>query len=460
MADVLARIVARKRREVADRLGNRITPADPTPRSLRAALARPGARFIMEVKKKSPSGHASPRSVDEAVAAYAPVADAISVLIDGEDFGGSLDDLRTARHRFGGPILAKDFIVDPVQVSEARAAGADAVLVMMSVLGDAEAAAVLTEAARLGMDAIVEVHDEPELARALALGATIVGINNRDLKTLRTDLAVTERLAPTIPPGVLVISESGVATRADVDRLAPLVDAFLVGSSLMAAPDIGEAARTLVHGRVKLCGLTRVEDVALAATAGATHAGFILVPGTPRALPVAEARMLATTARDMGLKAVGVFRDADPAAVARAAEALRLDAVQLHGSESETDIAALRARLPKKTEIWALCGVDVRAGPGRKGADRSLFDTRTGGRSGGTGQRFDWSLVEGRDDLSRGFIAGGIGAANAAEASRLGAYGLDVASGVEAAPGIKDRARVEALFAALRPAKRSNDDAA
>jgi indole-3-glycerol phosphate synthase/phosphoribosylanthranilate isomerase len=450
MADVLARIVARKRREVAERLGGQAVPAKPTTRSLANALARPGARFIMEVKRKSPSGHVSAVTVADAVAAYAPVADAISVLTDGADFGGSLDDLRAVRARFDGPILAKDFIVDPAQVSEARAAGADAVLCMLSVLSDGEAAAVMAEATRLAMDVIIEVHDEAELSRALALGAAIVGINNRDLKTLRTDLAVTERLAPLVPRGVLLISESGVASRADVERLANHVDAFLVGSALMAAPDVGQAARALVHGRVKLCGLTRAEDVALAASAGATHAGLVLVPGTPRAVSVAEAGALTDAADRLGLKTVGVFRDADPATVARATERLRLDAVQLHGHEREREIAALRSRLPKATEVWALCGVDIHAELPRKGADRTLFDSRRQGRSGGMGLRFDWSLLRDREDLPSGFLAGGIGPANAAAAARVGAFGLDVGSGVEAGPGRKDPAKVADLFAALR----------
>ena len=454
MADVLTRIVVRKRAEVAARLGGRPVPAEPTTRSLRAALALPGARFIMEVKRASPSGHRSDVAVADALAAYAPVADAISVLTDGEDFGGSLDDLRTVRARFDGPILAKDFIVHPAQVSEARAAGADAVLVMMSVLDDAGAAAVLAEAARLSMDAIVEVHDEAELGRALGLGATIVGINNRDLKTLTTDLAVTERLAPLVPRDVLVISESGISSRADVERLAGHADAFLVGSALMAAPDVAQAARALVHGRVKLCGLTRLEDVALAASAGATHAGLIMVSGTPRALTLDEARPLADVAHSSGLKTVGVFRDLPAAEVASAALALRLDAVQLHGAESGSDLADLRHRLPPGVELWAACGVGESAAPPRENADRSLFDTVRNDASGGTGAAFDWSLLDGREDLAAGFLAGGIGPANAAAAARTGAYGLDVGSGVEARPGQKDRDKVEALFAALRPGSR------
>ncbi len=452
MADVLARIVARKRGEVAARLGGRPVSADATCRSLRAALARPGARFVMEVKRASPSGHRSVVSVEDAAAAYAPVADAISVLTDGPDFGGSLDDLGTVRALFDGPILAKDFIVDMAQVSEARAAGADAVLVMMSVLDDAAAQGVLAEAARLSMDAIVEVHDEAELARALGLGATIIGINNRDLKTLTTDLAVTERLAPLVPRDVLVISESGISSRADVERLGADADAFLVGSALMAAPDIALAARALVHGAVKLCGLTRIEDVALAARAGASHAGLIMVPGTPRALTIDEARPLAATMRESGLKAVGVFRDSSVAEVASAVTALKLDVVQLHGRESEAELAELRRALPLSVEIWAVCAVDVDAAPPRAHADRSLFDRG----SGGTGTAFDWSLLDRRADLAAGFLAGGIGPANAAAATRVGAFGLDVGSAIETRPGEKDPAKVAALFVALRPSSRGD----
>ncbi len=307
---VLAEIAARKRTDVAQRLAGASHDPQPTQRSLRAALGKPGARFLMEVKKASPSGHRSGFSVEEAVTAYAPVADAISVLTDAPYFNGSLDDLRTVRARFDGPILAKDFIVDPRQVAEARLHGADAVLVILAMLDDSEAAAIMAEAQRFGMDVIVEVHDEVELDRALALGAEIVGINNRDLRTLKTDLAVTERLVERVPADRLVISESGIRDRSDVERLAPSVDAFLVGSSLMASDDIGQAARALVHGRVKICGLTRVEDASLAASSGATHAGLIFAEGSKRRVG-SNASAIADAARSSGAKTVGVFQDQD-----------------------------------------------------------------------------------------------------------------------------------------------------
>jgi len=451
VADVLKGIVVAKRIDVAARF--RDTSADelragvePTTRSLKDALSQPGARFVMEVKRASPSGHRSSVEPADAARAYAGVADAVSVLTDQPYFNGSIDDLRTVRAIFDGPILAKDFVVDPRQLIEARAAGADAALAMLSVLTDAEAAQVYAEAKRLGMDVITEVHVEEELARAAALGAEIIGINNRDLKSLTTDLAVTERLAPLAPRDALLISESGIAARADVERLAPLVDAFLVGSSLMAAPDVREAARALVFGRVKICGLARDEDVALAAASGATHAGFIFVPGTPRALTEVQARPLVAQAKALGLKPVGVFRDADPEDVVETACALGLAAVQLHGNATYGSIARIRRDLAG--EIWAVSRDGAEAVC--DAADRTLFDS---GR-GGSGEVFDWSLLDGRRDLPTAFLAGGITPDNAAEASRVGAYGLDLSSGVEAQPRYKDPHKMAALFTALRPASR------
>lgn len=445
---VLAAIVERKRRDVAERLDAATSNPQPTPRSLRAVLARPGARFIMEVKKASPSGHRSSVSVEAAVDAYAPIADAISVLTDTPFFGGSLDDLRTARAHFDGPILAKDFIVDPAQVVEARAHGADAVLAILAVLSDDGAAAVLDEARRLSMDVLVEVHDEAELQRALRLDAPIIGINNRDLNTLRTDLSTTERLAPLVPPDRIIVCESGISARKDVERLGPLVDAFLVGSSLMGAQSIPQAGRGLVFGPVKICGLTTVGDVRLARAAGATHAGFIFVPGTPRCVGPEKAELIAQ-AKAEGMFTVGVFRDQPASKACATARALALDAVQLHGGGDEME--ALRANLPSGCEIWAVSAVGERVDPPSAGVDRTLFDTRLGKVSGGTGRVFDWSRISRRTDLPTAFLAGGIGPHNARAAQKVGAFGLDVGSNIETFPGRKDPQLLRSLFEALRP---------
>ena len=272
---VLGRIVAAKR----DELGRRFdgvsidalrAEAQPTRRSLSDAIAGEGARFILEIKKASPSAGAIRPAADPAALArgYSGVADALSVLCDEQYFGGSLDDLKAARTEFDGPILAKDFFIDPRQVAEARIAGADAVLAMLSLLDDDAAREMIAEARLLGMDALVEVHSEAEMRRALALGAPLVGINNRDLRDLSIDLSTTERLAR-FAPDRIVISESGIASRADIERLSPLVDGFLVGSSLMQAANPAEAARALVFGRTKLCGLNCGADLSAARGVGA-----------------------------------------------------------------------------------------------------------------------------------------------------------------------------------------------
>src|SRR5437764_3847900 len=296
-AGVLGEIAAAKREELARRLDGVSldtlrAAAKPTLRSLVEVLAQPGARFILEIKKASPSEGAIRPGADPAALArgYAGVADALSVLCDRAYFGGSLDDLAAARREFDGPILAKDFFIDPRQVSEARIAGADAILVMLSLLDDDCARKIIGEAQRFGMDALVEVHDEAEMRRAIALGAPLIGINNRDLRDLTIDLSTTERLARLAPDRTLV-SESGMNGRADVDRLSPLVDGFLIGSSLMRAAEPAKAARELIFGRTKLCGLNCGADIRAARPAA--FAGFVFVEGSPRHVTAHEAAPLA-----------------------------------------------------------------------------------------------------------------------------------------------------------------------
>ncbi|MFL6861381.1 MAG: bifunctional indole-3-glycerol-phosphate synthase TrpC/phosphoribosylanthranilate isomerase TrpF [Allosphingosinicella sp.] len=451
---VLGEIVARKRRDVAARLAGQDLAslragASPTRRSLSAALAKPGARFVMEVKRASPSQGALRREADPAAIAraYRGAADAVSVLTDTPYFGGSLDDLAAVRAAFDGPVLAKDFVVDPRQVPEARRYGADAVLAILAILSDTEAQAVMAEAEALGMDVLVEAHDEAEVRRAVALGAPLVGINNRDLRTLEIDLATTGRLARLVPSDRILVAESGIAGRADVERLAPHADAFLVGSALMRAPDPALAARALAFGRVKVCGLTTPADAEAAAASGASYAGLVMVPDTPRAVTVGRAERIAAA---VALPLVGVFRNEAPREVAEAALRLGLAAVQLHGEEDGAYIAALRSLLPEAVEIWAAGAVADSVPPPRPGADRILFDTMVGGRSGGTGATFDWARLAGRAELSEAILAGGLNPGNAAAAARVGAYALDVGSGVEAMPGRKDEAKLAAFFEALR----------
>lgn len=417
--------------------------AVPSKRSFAEALGEPGSRFILEIKKASPSRGAirTQADVGKVARGYAGVADALSVLVESRHFGGSLEDLRLARREFGGPILAKDFFLDPRQVVEARIAGADAVLVMLSLVDDSIARTLIAEAQRFGMDALVEVHDEAEMRRANALGARIIGINNRDLRDLSIDLATTERLAR-LAGGKLLVSESGISSRDDVERLSGHVDGFLVGSSLMAAADPAEAARELVFGRVKLCGIRRSEDLDPAAT----HVGLVFVPESPRSLSLGEAFRLTGA----GPKRVGVFRNAPLAEVTQTASLLGLAAVQLHGREDAGYVRSLARQLPGDCEIWKALAVEMSKPESFDAADRLLFDSG----SGGTGRAFDWNLVANHPRLCSAFIAGGIGPANARDAAAIGAYGIDVGSAVDARRGVKSPQKVRALFDALRPQSR------
>ena len=456
MADapgVLGKIAAAKRDELRRRfdgvsLDALRSRARPTSRSLASVLAQNGARFILEIKRASPSAGMIRRTADPATIArgYAGVADALSVLCDRPYFGGSLEDLAAARREFDGPILAKDFFIDPRQVAEARIAGADAVLVMLSLLDDIEAREMIAEARRFGMDALVEVHDEAEMRRALALGVPLIGINNRDLRDLSVDLATTERVAR-LAPDRLLVSESGIATRADVERLAGEVDAFLVGSSLMGAAEPAQAARELTLGRVKLCGLTCGADIRAARPAA--FAGFVFVPGSPRHVTAHEAGPLAGTARQAGMLPVGVFSDAPLRTLVDVATRMNLHAVQLHGHEDVEYVRGLRRELPEACEIWIALSVAREPLNGR-GGDRILFDNA----DGGSGRSFDWRMIESHPELPRAIVAGGIGAHNARAAMELGAYAIDVGSAVDERPGRKSPEKIAALFDALRPKSR------
>ncbi|MGF1639686.1 MAG: indole-3-glycerol phosphate synthase TrpC, partial [Rhodospirillales bacterium] len=226
--------------------------ADP-PRGFAAALTRAAASgygLIAEIKRASPSKGVIRAGVEPAAIARgyaAGGATCLSVLTEPRYFRGDDADLAAARAAVALPVLRKDFLLDPYQIVEARAIGADAVLLIMAALDDGQAGELAATARELGMDVLVEVHDHPELDRALRLETTLIGINNRNLKTLAVDLATTEKLAPRVPADRRVVGESGLATPADLARLAAVgVRCFLVGEALMREPDVETATRALL----------------------------------------------------------------------------------------------------------------------------------------------------------------------------------------------------------------------
>ena len=258
--DKLAEICAAKREEVAARQAlatlddlDRAAASAGAPRGFRLSLeakARTGFGLIAEIKKASPSKgliRADFRPAEHALAYQQGGAACLSVLTDAPFFQGHEDYLMDARAACDLPVLRKDFMIDPWQVAEARAIGADAILIIVAALGDTEMAEIEAAALARGMAVLVELHDEAELERAARLRSRLIGVNNRDLKTFRTDLATTERLVPRAPEGTLLVAESGINRHEDLERLAQAgVRCFLVGESLMRQDDVEAATRQLL----------------------------------------------------------------------------------------------------------------------------------------------------------------------------------------------------------------------
>ena len=379
------------------------------------ALAQPGFGAIAEFKRRSPSaGDISPRArVEDVLPGYETGgARAVSVLVD-QAFAGSLDDLRAAQAAIGLPLLAKGFFSTAEDLRELRDAGADAALLILRDLDDATAASLMGAAEGLGLDTLVEAHDEEELARAARLDAPVIGVNARDLGTFRIDRGAQLALVAKAPRDRIVVAESAIHTRAQA-AAAELAgaDAVLVGTSLMRAEEPGSKLRELLsRPLVKVCGLTRQEDVDIAVEAGADLCGFIFAEGSPRratdVLPVPEAVL-----------SVAVFVG-DP-------EERGADLVQLYARETGTvrgrDAVLLRdgERVARVADLpW-------------EGHDPD-----------------HWRNARG--DGERVVLAGRLGPDNVRAAiEAVDPWAVDAASRLESAPGIKDHAKVRAFVQAAR----------
>ncbi|MCW2093865.1 UNVERIFIED_ORG: indole-3-glycerol phosphate synthase/phosphoribosylanthranilate isomerase [Enterobacter sp. BIGb0239] len=450
MQTVLAKIVADKAiwveaRKEQQPLASFQNDVVPSQRRFYDALQGARTAFILECKKASPSKGVIRDDFDPARIAgvYKHHASAISVLTDEKYFQGSFDFLPIVSQIAPQPILCKDFIIDAYQIWLARFYQADACLLMLSVLDDEQYRQLAAVAHSLNMGVLTEVSNEEELERAIALKAKVVGINNRDLRDLSIDLNRTRQLAPRLGAGVTVISESGINTYAQVRELSHFANGFLIGSALMSHDDLNAAVRRVLLGENKVCGLTRPQDAAAALEAGAVYGGLIFVDSSARVVTEDQAREVIAAAP---LSYVGVFRDAPVSDVAAKAENLSLTAVQLHGNEGQAYINELRQALAPQVQIWKAQSVSDTLPPrDLQHVDKYVLDNG----QGGTGVRFDWSLLNG-EKLDNVLLAGGLSPDNCVEAAKAGCAGLDFNSGVESQPGIKDASKLASVFKTLR----------
>ncbi len=382
----------------------------------RDALAAPGLGAIAEIKRRSPSAGDLRPDADPArlAAQFANAgASAVSILVD-ERFGGSLDDLRAARSATAVPLLAKGFFTEELQLLQAKVGGADAVLLLLRDLDDPAAAAMLSYGRELGLDALVEAHDADELHRAVALEAAVVGVNARDLSTFELDRrAQLELVARVRHHDPLIVAESGIHSRAQGAAAEVAgADAILVGSALMRAADpAAKLTEILSRPLVKVCGLTRQQDVDVAVDAGADMLGFILAEQSPRraagVLDVPDDRL-----------SVAVF--------VGEAKDVGSDLVQLYARE-EGRVRGRKAQLLRDGEPVA-----------------RVVDLPWEGEDPLHLQRA--AATEGRV-----MLAGRLGPDNVREAVRaVRPWAVDAASRLETAPGIKDHDKVRAFVAQAR----------
>jgi len=329
---------------------------------------------------------------------------------------------------------------------------------MLSVLSDDEYLELASVAEQYNLAILTEISTTDERDRAIKLNAKMIGINNRNLRDLSTDISRTFDFAPTLPNDRIVISESGIYNNSQVRKLAPAVDGFLVGSSLMAMDnnvhnDIDLACRKLIYGNNKVCGLTAPEYAVAAAKSGARFGGLIFAEKSPRCITKEQA--LSITNTQSHLDYVGVFVNHKRCEIIDLVKSLNLTAVQLHGDEDEAYIKELKAQLNEHNrdncEIWQASSVLDNVPELSTQVAHHLLD----GKSPGSGQSFDWrTLADSEQDLSYSLLAGGLNSNNInlalAQLTNLDLFGLDINSGVETSPGIKSSEKLNQVFSQIR----------
>ena len=433
----------------------RLAFAQSAPRDFLKSLMLPSKiGLIAEVKRASPSkGIFTPKfdPVELAQIYAANGAAAISVLTEPHFFLGSFDYLAAIKQAVHVPVLCKDFIIDEYQVCEARAWGADAILLICAILSQAQLQRLLKVAHDLSMHCLVEVHNAEEVQRAISAGTRIIGINSRDLKTFHVHPNLIRDLRPVIPRDTVVVAESGIHTSADARRLARYdVQAMLVGESLVTSQDVPAQIRTLLKGanehvQVKICGLRTTDQMHSARNAGVDLLGLMFYEQSSRYIQPQEAKEALKTYEDGQISpdTVGIFVNEEADYINDVVEDVGLHFVQLHGDESPEFCSRIHRpvikalRLNEKSHAYL-------AEAYFHTTWRILLDTPTV-KWGGTGETHDWVFARSIAQQTPIFLAGGLTPANVGEAiQQVHPWGVDVSSGVET-HGKKDIKKIQAF---------------
>ena len=423
--------------------------------------------IIAEIKKASPSKGLIRPDLDpfEHAQRYTRGgARAISVLTESNFFKGSLADLEAVRRATHLPILRKDFIFSEFQIYEARAAGANAVLLITPLMDPNELAAYISLARELGMEPLVEINSERQFETAAKAGATLIGINNRNLETLETDLNVAQRLAPFFSHDLIAVAASGISARSDIEAGidAGIVN-FLVGESIVRAHDteafigelLGQTGRESATQTplVKICGLTDPDEAVQCRALGADAIGLVFYEKSPRHLSIDQARAI-TRALPRDTITVGVFVNADHGYIMERVTACSLKAVQLHGQESPELVKALA-----QTGVWVIKTLFAQQQPGFDMARTYedvwgfLVEDGRGALPGGNARPWEWNRAGkiNTDTRARLILAGGLDPDNVQQAvNSVGPDMVDVSSGVELSHGRKDLKRVATFIQAVK----------
>lgn len=438
---ILLRIVGYKKKEIEKRKSRGlIGELSPSTRDFAGALKREGLSLIAEIKKASPSD-------GEICQKFSPIAiakkyeragaSAISVLCDKNFFKGDPKYMKkVAENTLKTPILCKDFIIDEYQIYEARKYGADAILLIASILTEEQMSKFIKIAKSLNMDALCEVHTLMELEKVLKTPAKIIGINNRDLHTFKIDISTTSKIAKHIPKDKLIVSESGLSSKSDIEKLPERIDAILVGTALMKGTKINE----FIDKKIKICGIRTVKDAKFCEKLGINFIGLNFVSTSKRLVTLNKAEAICKAVRKIAT--VGIFQNQSIANVNSIAQKLNLDYIQLSGDESVAFV--------KKCCRPVIKTIPLKKNPDLKKAEKYLpyatyilFD----GISPGSGTPINISLKNVKYPF---LIAGGISSKNVEKIVKsTNPLGIDIASGIET-DGKTDLKKIKLIFNKLK----------